>query len=251
MERQDAEGMTLATFKLMEPLPPVDVPALSKKFQEGYLRLMHTFNTPAEYTEAWERTSARQWLVLIQVARQFNLPLNLHMLRMIRATLLYDSIVVRLDPELNRHAEYMDFMKDRAALIKKKWRRDLRENAGDAVFLRIAELNDSINDLLLRAQTTLSRPIVEFGSTIDKWVFAISVISRMAGRVLLAGALAVAGLYAYRAASGLPINLTGLLFDVLLSWPFQLFLAVTAALNLRHILFRLRERDERRQRRRE
>jgi predicted unusual protein kinase regulating ubiquinone biosynthesis (AarF/ABC1/UbiB family) len=251
MERQDAEGMTLATFKLMEPLPPVDVPALSKKLQEGYLRLMHTFNTPAEYTEAWERTSARQWLVLVQVARQFSLPLNLHMLRMIRATLLYDSIVVRLDSEFNRHAQYMDFMKDRAALIKKKWRRDLRENAGDAVFLRIEELNDSLNDILLRAQTTLSRPIVEFGSTVDKWVFALSVIGRMAGRVLLVTVLAVAGLYAYRELNGLPISPSGLLFDVSLSWPYQLFLAVTAALNLRHILFRLRERDERSQRRRE
>lgn len=251
MDRQDAEGMTLATFKLMEPLPPVDVPALSKKFQEGYLRLMHTFNTPAEYTEAWERTSARQWLVLVQVARQFNLPLNLHMLRMIRATLLYDSIVVRLDPELNRHAEYMAFMKDRAALIKKKWRRDLRESAGDAVFLRIEELNDSINDLLLRAQTTLSRPIVEFGSTIDKWVFTISVLGRMLGRVLLVNVLAMAGLYAFRNLRGLPVNLTDLVLDVALSWPYHAFLVVTAALNLRHILFRLRERDERRQRRRE
>lgn len=251
MERQDAEGMTLATFKLMEPLPPVDVPALSKKFQEGYLQLLHTFNTPARYTEYWERTSARQWLVLVQVARQFNLPLNLHMLRMIRATLLYDSIVVRLDPELNRHAEYMEFMKDRAELIKKKWRRELRENAGDAVFLRLDELNDSINDILLRAQTALSRPIVEFGSTVDKWVFAMSVLSRMAGRILFGTLLALAAVYGYRLVNGQPLSFMTMLVDVVWSWPYQLFLVVTAALNLRHILFRLSERDERRQGRRD
>lgn len=74
MNNRDVESMSRATIILLEPLPRVDVPALFKKSQEEYLRLLHTFNTPAEHTQYWERTSARQWMVLIQVARKFNLP---------------------------------------------------------------------------------------------------------------------------------------------------------------------------------
>ena len=251
MERQDAEGMTLATLSLMEPLPPVDLPAVEKMSQRDYLRVLHTFNTPAEHTEYWERTSARQWVVLVQTARKFNLSLNLHMLRMIRATLLYDSIVLRLDHQLSRYAEYRLFMKDRAVLIKKRWRKQNRENAGDAMFLRVDELGNTINDLMLRAQTTLGRPIVEFGSTVDKWVFAISVLSRMAGRILFVTALAMAGVAASRSLYGTQLTLAsfnGVLLTVVQNPLYQIFLVLAGVLNLRHILFRLRERDTSRNR---
>ena len=247
MERQDVEGMTLASLSLMEPLPPVDLPAMEKMSQKDYLRVLHTFNTPAEYTEYWERTSARQWVVLVQAARKFNLSLNLHMLRMIRATLLYDSIVLRLDHQLSRYGEYRQFMKDRAGLIKNRWRGEQRDNAGDSLFLTVEELGNTVNDLVLRAQATLGRPIVEFGSTVDKVVFVVSVLSRLAGRVLVVTVLALAGVAFSRSLYGTPVTLASFnssLLAVVQSPLYQIFLVLAAALNIRHILFRLRDRDD-------
>jgi len=55
---QDVEAMTRASLALMEPLPPVDLPELVKQTQNEYMRVLHTFNTPAKYTHYWERTSA-------------------------------------------------------------------------------------------------------------------------------------------------------------------------------------------------
>ena len=176
--------MTRAALSLMEPLPPVDLPVLVKHVQEEYMRVLHTFNTPAEYTQYWERTSARQWFVLIRTAQKFNLPMNLHMLRMIRSTLLYDSIVLRLDNKLDRYQEYAEFMKIRAQFVKRKWRKKVRNNSGDDVFLNVEELGNTLNDVMIRVQTTLSRPIVNLGLTVNKWVFAASVLSRMGGRIL-------------------------------------------------------------------
>ncbi len=244
LESQDAEGMALATLSLMEPLPPVDLPAMEKMSQKNFTSLLHTFNTPAEYTEYWERTSARQWVVLVQVARKFNLSLNLHMLRMIRATLLYDSIVLRLDHQLDRQQEYLEFMKDRAVLVKKRWRRRMRQNVGDTLFLRTEELSHSVNDVMLRAQATLGRPIVEFGSTVDKWIFAASVLGRLAGRILVVTALGLGLVAAGRWLSGSPVTFNEALLAVLRSPVYVVFLALAAVLNIRHILFRLRERDD-------
>lgn len=243
MKNQDVESMTRASLSLMEPLPPVDLPMLVKQSQDEYLRVLHTFNTPAKYTQYWERTSARQWLVLIRIAQKFNLPMNLHMLRMIRATLLYDSIVLRLDNQLDRYQEYTQFMKDRAQLVKDKWRTKLKDNAGDNFFLNLEEFGKTFTDLMIRTQTTLGKPLVNLGSTVDKWIFMTSVISRMAGRILIVTILAITILSLLGMARGETIPVQGAFLAVAQNIFYQLFLAAALVLNIRHILFRLRDRD--------
>ena len=243
MKNQDVEAMTRASLSLMEPLPPVDLPSLVKQAQEEYMRVLHTFNTPAEYTQYWERTSARQWFVLIRVAQKFNLPMNLHMLRMIRATLLYDSIVLRLDNQLDRYHEYTEFMKIRAQLVKRKWRRKLRDNAGDGTFLTIEDFGAAFNDLMIRAQTTLGRPIVSLGSTVNKWVFATSVLSRMAGRILFVTVLCMSLIGIFSFLAGSPISFVNAVEQVIQNRLYQVFLFFAVVFSTRLILFRLRDRD--------
>lgn len=207
------------------------------------MRVLHTFNTPAKYTQYWERTSARQWLVLIRTSQQFNLPMNLHMLRMIRATLLYDSIVLRLDNQLDRYQEYMDFMKDRAGLVKKKWRSRLKDNSGDSIFLQLEELGKTFTDLMINSQTTLGKPIVNLGSTVNKWIFSFSVLGRMAGRILLVILLGM-GLYSLIAYfTNQPFTFLSSLTAQFKNPAIQLFMVFTILLSIRHILFRLHDRD--------
>lgn len=248
MQNQDVEAMTRAGISLMEPLPPVDLPALIKHSQNEYLRVLHTFDTPAEYTQYWERTSARQWLVIMRSAQKFNLSMNLHMLRMIRAILLYDSIVLRLDAQLDRYYEYILYMKDRAKLIKLKWRQRLHENAGDNVFLQIEELGKSYNNLMIRAQTTLGKPLVNLGSTVDKWIFAASVLSRLTGRIMLVTVLGMGLVSVSRYLAGQPASPIIALGVVAQHPLFQAFLVVAGVFNVRHILFRLLDRDASRNR---
>jgi len=243
MRKQDAEAMVRASLNLMEPFPPTDVPALAKGLQGEFLRVLHTFNTPAEYTEYWERTTARLWLVLIRAARKFNLPMNLQVLRMIRATLLYDSIVLRLDHQLDRYEEYAQFMNDRAELVKLRWRDSLRDNSGDGFFLNLQEMGRSLDDLMIRAQTTLGKPIINFGSTVDKWIFATSVFSRMAGRILFVTLLAIIVVNIQHYFKGEAITILNSMSAVFQNRLYQLFLVAALALNLSHILFRFRERD--------
>jgi ubiquinone biosynthesis protein len=243
MEKNDVEGMALASLSLIEPMPPVDLPALIKTTQEDYMRVLQTFNTPAKYTEYWERTTARQWIVLVQTANRFQIPLNLHMLRMIRATLLYDSIVLRLDNRLDRAEEYAHFMKDRARLVKDKWRKRIRQNAGDRLLLRVEELSNSVNDLMLRTQSTLGKPIVKLGATVDKLVYTASVLTRMVGRIAVITFLAVFGVVLAGLSAGESLNLMAGLTRVIQSPFYQLILVLAAVLNLRLIVFRLWEKD--------
>ena len=241
MKDQDVETMSRATLILMEPIPPVDVPALVKETQEEYLRVMHTFNTPPQFTQYWERTSARQWLTMIRAARKFKLPSNLHMLRMIRATLLYDSIVLRLDNHLNRYDEYTLFMKDLAQLVKQKWRTQLHDNSGDGFFLNVEEAGNALNDLLLRMQSAVGRPIVTLGSTINKGIFSASVLVRLAGRVLFITLLAMLGVQLWHAAAGESVPVAMAFGAVIENQLYQVLVLGALILNLRHIIVRLTE----------
>jgi len=243
MENQDVDTMTRAILNLMGPLQPVDLPALIKYAQEENLRVLHTFNTPAEYTQYWERTSARQWFVLIRTSQKFNLPMNLHMLRMIRSTLLYDSIVLRLDNRIDRYDEYTKFMKFRARFVKRRWRRRLRENAGDHVFLNVEDAGNTLDDIMIRVQTLLSKPIVNLGSTVNKWVFAASVLSRMMGRIMFVTLILLGLVEISYIFSGTQIHLVNALGMVILNRFYWAFLAITLLFNVRLILFRLRDRD--------
>ena len=243
MKNQDVDAMTRASLSLMEPLQPVDLPSLVKHAQEEYLRVLHTFNTPAEYTQYWERTSARQWFVLIRTSQKFNMPMNLHMLRMIRSTLLYDSIVLRLDNRLDRYDEYTKFMKIRAEFVKRRWRNELRNNAGDDIFLNIEDFGSAFNDIMIRVQTMLGKPLVNLGSTVNKWVFAASVLSRMGGRILLVTVLCLGLVSLLHVVTGEAVSFATALGQVILNKFFQAFLVFTFVFTLRLIVIRLRDRD--------
>lgn len=181
--------------------------------------------------------------MLIRVSQKFNLPMNLHMLRMIRATLLYDSIVLRLDNHLDRYEEYTQFMKVRAQLVKRKWRRKLRANAGDGVFLNIEDFGNTFNDLMIRAQTILSKPVVSIGSTVNKWIFAISVLSRMVGRVLFITLLSMGVVGLFHILAGEPVSFISTAGQVIGNRFYHAFLFIAAIFSARLILFRLRDRD--------
>jgi hypothetical protein len=164
---------------------------------------------------------------------------------MIRATLLYDSIVLRLDNQLDRYQEYTEFMKIRAQLVKRKWRQKLRNNAGDGVFLNVEDLGNTFNDLMIRAQTILSKPIVNLGSTVNKWVFATSVLSRMIGRILLVTILGVIFVSGVEILAGSPVSIVRAVGELLQNKFYQAFLIVTLLFSTRLILFRLQDRDVR------
>ncbi len=243
MKHQDVDAMTRAILNLMGPLQPVDLPALIKYAQEENLRVLHTFNTPAEYTQYWERTSARQWFVLIRTSQKFNLPMNLHMLRMIRSTLLYDSIVLRLDNRIDHYDEYVKFMKFRAQFVKSRWRQRLRDNAGDNVFLNVEEAGNAFNDMLIRVQTLLSKPIVNLGSMVNKWVFAASVLSRLVGRILFVTLGLLGVVEVVHAFTGTQLSFLNVLSAMVSNKLYWAFLAITLLFSVRLILFRLRDRD--------
>jgi hypothetical protein len=96
---------------------------------------------------------------------------------------------------------------------------------------------------MFRAQTTLSRPILSFGFTVNRWVYIASVISRMIGRVLLITLLGMVLVYIFRGLSGEPVTFSSTLGMLTRSTIYQVFLLGVGLFSIRNILFRLRDQD--------
>lgn len=242
MRRDDAEGMARGSLKLFEPMPPVDLPGLMKEAQAEYVRVLYTFRTKAKHTEWWERTSARLWLAMIRMARQRNLPMALGMLRMIRATLLYDTIVLRLDKSIDRYDEYERFRGDRASFARDRWRKRVRDSR-EQLLLRADEWLVTGDDLLERAKHALSIPAASFSSLIEKSVFAVATMGRAVGLALLltAATTAVAGALRYLTIGAVD---PGDVFSGVVRSPYyEAAAALIVYLGVRKTLFRLRERE--------
>jgi len=245
--QSDAEGMARGTLKLFEPLPPLDVKELFEEAEAEYTRVLAIFKSKQEHTEWWERTSVRQWMSFFNFSRKNNIPVTLHTLRMIRATLLYDTVAVRICKEVDRFEEYLHFKKFRESQAKMRVTKNLKDQLtnglDDSAFLWLEEASNMSEKLMYRVQTMLDTPIFNFSSLIGKGVFAATQLIKFIGRVLLVSlvGVVVVGLSAF--ISGQPVQPVQILQATLASRVYLVIILILILTTVRHISFRMRDQD--------
>jgi len=97
----DVSGMVQAGLSILEPMPGIDIDEFTKKMEKVFWKDLYAFEDP--HSEWWEHTSANIWLSFLSMAREYNLTINLNTLRMIRATLLYDTVAARLFKDIDAY----------------------------------------------------------------------------------------------------------------------------------------------------
>jgi hypothetical protein len=245
--QSDAEGMARGTLKLFEPLPPLDVKALFQQAETEYTRVLTIFKSKQEHTEWWERTSVRQWMSFFKFSRSNNIPVTIHTLRMIRATLLYDTVAVRICKEVDRFEEYLKFKEFRESQAKKRITGKIKEQAkkglDDTVFLWFEEIAKTSEKIMFRTRNALDSPLYNFSSLIGKWVFSVSIFFKLLSRIGLLALLGAVILTGIRFINNQPlefVEVVRLLFSNRFFQGAIIFLVIT---NIRHILFRLRDQE--------
>ena len=82
----------------------MDIDAANESMKEIYADWVRAVSsTDAEW---WARSTAQNWLRYVNVASEFGIPVSLETLQFFRATLLYDSIIMRLDNRIDTVREY-------------------------------------------------------------------------------------------------------------------------------------------------
>jgi hypothetical protein len=247
--RRDPLNMARASLVLLEPLPPVDVAGLTSELESANWQMLFALETRRSDRGWCERTSAPQWIGLLEQARRFNIPVDADVLRLLRATILYDTLAVRLDPEIDVIGQYRRFARYRARRAERRFeRRVLREAGRDPerspLYLHFDRLAQTGGGLLFRLRHALSVPRVRFSALMGQWAYTAYTAIRFAGQLIgaaLVGGAAVAAVSWAR--TGQAMSAQEALARTFEHRGFHLIALLLLFLNSRLLWFRLDDKD--------
>ncbi len=254
----DAEGMAAASLTLLEPLPPIDIEAFSDELEALYQTSLYAMKS--KHAKWWERTTAVQWYHFLSAALAYKLPLPPVVLRMARATLLYDTVAARLDNDIVFYDEYRRYERFAMKVGGRKIREELEEQLANGIddrhFMIIDKVMRTGNRVVYQLERLMDLQPFKFISDIRKGAYAVLSLFRMALiMAIVTGAIvfvvALVDLFALKPLnikhicsvlqeSGYIVNLTR---RVLQNTGYIVAMWAIVLHTVRRILFRLRDKD--------
>jgi len=149
----DVGGMAQAALSILEPLPPIDRDKFGMRLETKFWTNLYAIKS--KHAHWAERISAQLWIGFLDISRQFDVPMRLNTLRMIRASLLADTIAARLDPDQDPYEEYRYYEKGAGQRSRRRVIKRLRQLCGPTKFVRFENAIESGLKLVYRVQRTV------------------------------------------------------------------------------------------------
>jgi ubiquinone biosynthesis protein len=246
--KEDPLNMARAAVILLEPLPPIDLIDFTKELEAHNWQMLYAFAVGKSTPRFNDRTSATQWLGLLQVARRYGITIDFQILRLLRAIMLCDMMSIRLDNELNIIDEYRQFAKNMSERtgrrIRRRAARQLTQGLDDKIYLRLERWVNAGEGMFFRLRHMLAIPSVNFSMLMSKWSFVILTIIVFVAQALLVTGVGVALAAAGHYLSGVEIiNGRALLEQLLANRLYQLVILFLFIINSRSLLFRLDDKE--------
>ncbi len=190
--REDVAGMVNMVIGIMEPVEPArGIHQFKKDLTDAWWTGF--YGIKSNKSQWWERSSFWLWLRFFQLIRKHEVPIPRNVVRMVRATLLYDTVAARLYPKINVFKEFEKYSRG----VARRTRRQIEEcvlrqmllGPDDANFLKLQQVADVSDGLLFRLQRFIDDPGLNFLSIAGKVYSAIRSFVR--AFLLAAGGAAV------------------------------------------------------------
>jgi len=201
MELQgNIEGAAMIALTLMEPLPAIDI---NKLLEDVKLEFQRAAVALRSRGVPWtERTSAQLWFGFFRVARKYGVPLPSAVVRMVRGTMLYDTLAARLDPDLDIHKEYKHFRADAGAeardTVKDNWADRLRHGGlTPEDYLRVEQLMNESEQIIFQARRALHDVNYNIAPLVTRVASAFGLLYSVGFRMLMVWGLPFVVAYSY------------------------------------------------------
>jgi len=246
MTRYDVKQMVNCTVRFAGPLLPTDFDVASEAMGELYADWVRAVkSTDAEW---WERSTAANQIRQANAASKYGIISSIEQLQFSRASLLYETIVMRLDKDIDPIREFKAYAQDSAKAARRRLRRAAHSRLGEPTRmgqLRFAQLADPVNQFAFKSQRIAEDPVRRFRNVSRKFAYTISMLLRILYLALILGALGliadpIADWCCERQVSWSAISESAIF--ALLFW--VLFLLATVVV-VRRILMRVGEPDRR------
>src|SRR5204862_3599854 len=119
-------------------------------------------------------------------------PMSLETIQFFRATFLYDTIVARLDRNIDLAGAYREYIEEAAKEARQRVRKSIKKRLlgpTDMDYLQIEQLTDSAAQVLFQVQRNIETPIVHFRNIVGKLSYIAMLLLRLG--YLGAGAVVV------------------------------------------------------------
>ncbi len=170
--QEDVGGMVKSAIELMQPLPNIDIEAFIRDLEDDWWTSF--YGVKSHNAEWWERTSLKLWLSFLKQVRNYQIPIPSKVIRMIRATLLYDTIAAQLYKNINVWDEYQKFFQGKAEQVKNEMQEQffhqLIHGPDPINYLKLKEVMSLANLALIRTKSFLSNPFFEFSRLSNKFI---------------------------------------------------------------------------------
>ena len=201
---ENVAGMVNMVIGIMEPVDPVrGLYQFRKDLTDAWWKGF--YGIKSKHAEGWERSSVFLWLTYFQLVRKHQIPIGRNVVRMVRATLLYDTVAARLYPKINVFREFEKYRDEVARQTRRRIEacaiRQLIRGPDDSNFMKFQQISEVSNDILYRVQRYLSDPNFSFAAVAGKVYSAIRSFVRLfllVGGLLIAGAVMVGTFILFR-----------------------------------------------------
>ncbi len=168
------------SMNLLGPLPPMDVEQVRAAMEKIYATSVYAMHS--KDAEWWEKSSAQGWLRFMEVARHFQLPATFESLLFFRTTFSYDTIIHRLNREIDVVKEYQGYQSERAKEARKRVKDGFRQRLlgpTDMDYLQMEEAADMFTLFFFRLQRNVETPIFHFRNIVGKIAYIASLFLKL------------------------------------------------------------------------
>ncbi|HEX8501798.1 MAG TPA: AarF/UbiB family protein [Pyrinomonadaceae bacterium] len=194
-QRRDVGRMAQTALAILEPLPAIDVDEFRGRLEQIFWEDIYAHQS--KHTEWYEHTSVRIWMHLFELSFEFNVPMGINTLRMIRSTLLSETVAARLHPNISAWREHRKYNRAAARRSRRRVLRSIsRRLCGptDTDYQRIEQFMGLFNRTVYLYQRWIDNPLYRYGLLVKKAVYAVIVVVKSILTFLM---VATAGLIAY------------------------------------------------------
>ncbi|HEV7767526.1 MAG TPA: AarF/UbiB family protein [Thermoanaerobaculia bacterium] len=245
----DVSGMVQAALAIIEPLPPINKDEFALRLESVFWNDLYAIKS--KQSDWSERISARVWIGFLKLSREYNVPMRLNMLRMIRASMLSDTIAARLDHDQDPYKEFRHYEKGAGKRAKKRIIKRLHRLLGPSKYIRIENGIEAGLKSLYQVQRTLDsirniRIVPLIGKAAQFFLLSLRT-SMWVGGIALAWTMTVFLTEVFRSRNPLaaePRDIPAIFMETLLDWRFELITLFIVALAGRRIFRRLMDRDK-------
>ena len=195
----------------------------------------------------WEKASGMLWMKFADIARRHQVPMSAEIVRIFRATFLYDTTIFRLWAQLDMRDEFRCYQREAGKRARRRLRRAFWKRVEDGLaygdYVEIEDMWAMGKHIIGRVQHYLDTPMPDFAAALGKLSYTVILFLRVAAF----------GITGYLVAEGLAALYGAVVGRRQTVWAFvepfagpgwlHVVVAAVALLLLRKVVLKLQERD--------